>query len=118
MGGYFIPVGKDTLGINFSKTMLNGLLRTKMNFQGLVVTDWLHNMPWGVEKLSEKDRQKTMILAGVDQIGGDNDPKHILANAKDGGIPMPVIDLSAQRIPQTRIPAGAVRKSLCRSGER
>jgi len=98
MGGYFIPVGKDTLGINFSKTMLNGLLRTKMNFQGLVVTDWLHNMPWGVEQLSEKDRQKTMILAGVDQIGGDNDPKHILANAKDGGIPMPVIDLSAQRI--------------------
>jgi len=98
MGGYFIPVGKDTVGINFSKAMINNLLREKMGFQGLVVTDWLRNMPWGVEKLSEKDRQKTIVLAGVDQIGGDNDPKNILASAKDGSIPMAVIDLSARRI--------------------
>jgi beta-glucosidase len=98
MGGYFIPVGRDTLAINYSKAMLNGLLREKMGFQGLVVTDWLRNMPWGVEKLSEKDRQKTMVLAGVDQIGGDNDPSVILASVKDGGIPMPVIDTAARRI--------------------
>lgn len=98
MGGYFIPVGRDTLGINFSKAMINGLLREKMGFQGLVVTDWLRNMPWGVEKLSEKDRQKTIVLAGVDQIGGDNDPSVILASVKDGGIPMAVVDIAARRI--------------------
>jgi len=63
-----------------------------------VVTDWLRNMPWGVEKLSEKDRQKTMVLAGVDQIGGDNDPSVILASAKDGGIPIAVIDAAAKRV--------------------
>jgi len=97
MGGYFIPVGKDTVGINFSKAMLNGLLRSKMGFDGLVVTDWLRNMPWGVEKLSEKDRQKMMVLAGVDQIGGDNDPSVILSSVKDGGIPMAVIDTVARR---------------------
>jgi beta-glucosidase len=98
MGGYFIPVGKDTLGINFSKAMITNLLREKMGFQGVVVTDWLRNMPWGVEKLSEKDRQKTIVLAGVDQIGGDNDPKYILASVKDGSIPMAVIDASVRRI--------------------
>ncbi len=98
MGGYFIPVGKDTLGINFSKAMIANLLREKMGFQGVVVTDWLRNMPWGVEKLSEKDRQKTIVLAGVDQIGGDNDPKYILASVKDGSIPMAVIDASVRRI--------------------
>jgi len=98
MGGYFIPVGKDTVGINFSKAMIDGLLREKMGFQGLVVTDWLRNMPWGVEKLSEKDRQKMIILAGVDQIGGDNDPSVILASVKDGGIPMAVVDAAARRI--------------------
>jgi len=98
MGGYFIPVGRDTIAINFSKTMIDGLLREKMGYQGLVVTDWLRNMPWGVEKLSEKDRQKMMVLAGVDQIGGDNDPGVILASVKDGGIPMSVIDLAARRI--------------------
>jgi beta-glucosidase len=63
-----------------------------------VITDWLRNMPWGVEKLSEKDRQKTMVLAGVDQIGGDNDPKFILASVKDNGIPMTVIDTVARRV--------------------
>ncbi|HTS60409.1 MAG TPA: glycoside hydrolase family 3 N-terminal domain-containing protein [Candidatus Acidoferrales bacterium] len=98
MGGYFIPVGKDTVAINFSNAMINGLLREKMGFQGLVVTDWLRNMPWGVEKLSEKDRQKMMVLAGVDQIGGDNDPGVILAGVKDGSIPMGVIDAAARRI--------------------
>ncbi|MGD0777061.1 MAG: glycoside hydrolase family 3 N-terminal domain-containing protein [Candidatus Solibacter sp.] len=98
MGGYFIPVGKDTLGINFSKAMITNLLREKMGFHGLVVTDWLRNMPWGVEKLSEKDRQKTIVLAGVDQIGGDNDPKYILASVKDGSIPMALIDASMRRI--------------------
>jgi beta-glucosidase len=98
MGGYFIPVGKDTLAINYSKAMIDGLLREKMGFQGLVVTDWLRNMPWGVEKLSEKDRQKMMVLAGIDQIGGDNDPSVILASVKDGGIPMAVIDRAARRI--------------------
>jgi len=98
MGGYFIPVGKDSMGINFSKAMITNLLREKMGFHGVVVTDWLRNMPWGVEKLSEKDRQKTMVLAGVDQIGGDNDPSVILASVKDGGIPLAVIDASVRRV--------------------
>jgi beta-glucosidase len=78
--------------------MITNLLREKMGFHGLVVTDWLRNMPWGVEKLSEKDRQKTIVLAGVDQIGGDNDPKYILASVKDGSIPMALIDASMRRI--------------------
>ncbi len=98
MGGYFIPVGKDTVAINFSAKMVDGLLRNTAGFQGMVVTDWLRNMPWGVEKLSERDRQKTMVLAGVDQIGGDNDPKYILESVKDGGISPARLDLSARRV--------------------
>jgi len=31
-------------------------------------------MPWGVEKLSEKDRQKMTVLAGVDQFGATTTP--------------------------------------------
>ncbi len=98
MGGYFIPVGKDTVAINFSRKMTDGLLREQMGFNGLVVTDWLRNMPWGVEHLSEKDRQKMMVLAGVDQIGGDNDPKYIIENVRDGGIPLSRLDVSARRV--------------------
>ena len=98
MGGYFIPVGKDTVAVNFSKAMLTSLLREKMGFQGLVVTDWLRINPWGVEKLSEKDRQKLIVLAGADQIGGDNDPKYILANVKDGSTPAALIDAAVRRV--------------------
>lgn len=97
MTAYGIPVGKDTVGIAFSKAMVDDLLRRKMGFQGLVVTDWNHNMPWGVERLSEKDRQKMQVLAGVDQIGGNNDPGVILSSIKDGSIPMAVIDTVARR---------------------
>jgi beta-glucosidase len=39
-----------------------------------------------------------MVLAGIDQIGGDNDPGVILASVKDGGIPMAVVDAAARRI--------------------
>jgi beta-glucosidase len=98
MGGYFIPVGKDTVAINFSAKMTDDLLRKTMGYQGMVVTDWLRNMPWGVESLSEKDRQKTMVLAGVDQIGGDNDPKYILENVKDGSVSQARLDQSARRV--------------------
>jgi beta-glucosidase len=98
MGGYFIPVGKDTVAINFSSKMIDGLLRQTMGYQGMVVTDWLRNMPWGVEHLSEKERQKMMVLAGVDQIGGDNDPKYILENVRDGSISQARLDLSARRV--------------------
>jgi beta-glucosidase len=97
MTAYGIPVGKDTVGIAFSKAMVNELLRKKMGFQGLVVTDWNHNMPWGVETLSEKDRQRMTVLAGVDQFGGNSDPSVILSNVKDGSIPMAVIDTVARR---------------------
>jgi beta-glucosidase len=55
-------------------------------------------MPWGVETLSEKDRQKMTVLAGVDQFGGNNDPGVILSNVKDGSIPMAVIDTVARRV--------------------
>ncbi len=98
MGGYFIPVGKDTVGINYSKKMLDGLLREQMGFNGLVVTDWLRGMPWGVENLSEKDRQRMMVMAGVDQIGGDNDPKYIIESVKDGSIPLSRLDVTARRV--------------------
>lgn len=97
MTAYAIPVGQDTVGIAFSKAMVNDLLRRKMGFQGLAVTDWNHNMPWGVEHLSEKDRQKMQVLAGMDQIGGNNDPGVILSSVKDGTIPTAVIDVVATR---------------------
>jgi beta-glucosidase len=98
MPGYAIPSGVDTVGMAFSKTIITDLLRGKYRFDGLVVTDWLRNMPWGVEDLTEKQRQQRIVEAGCDQIGGDNDPKYIVELVKDGKIPESRIDESARRV--------------------
>jgi beta-glucosidase len=98
MPGYAIPVGYDTVGMNFSKVIVGGMLRKKQGFQGVVVTDWLRNMPWGVEDLSEKQRQQRMVEAGVDQIGGDNDPRYIIELVQDGAVTAARVDESARRV--------------------
>jgi beta-glucosidase len=98
MGGYAIPVGFDTVGINFSKVMIADRLRRKHRFAGLVVTDWLRNMPWGVEHLGEKERQRRTVDAGVDQVGGDNDGRFIVELVQDGKIPDSRLDESAVRV--------------------
>lgn len=97
MPGYAIPVGKDTVGMAFSKTIVTDLLRGKFGFDGLVVTDWLRNMPWGVEDLTEKQRQQRIVAAGCDQIGGDNNPKYMIELVKEGAISEARISESARR---------------------
>lgn len=98
MPGYAIPVGYDTVGMNFSRVIVGGLLRKKMAFDGVVIADWLRNMPWGVENLSEKQRQQRMVEAGVDQIGGDNDPKYIIELVKEGAVTESRLNESARRV--------------------
>ena len=97
MPGYAIPVGVANVGMAFSRVIVTDLLRKKYRFDGLVVTDWLRNMPWGVEDLSEKQRQQRIVEAGCDQIGGDNDPKYINELVKEGSIAETRIDESARR---------------------
>ena len=106
MGGYMIPMGKDTVGVNFSKAMITDLLREKLGFQGVVISDTLRSMPWGVEQLSQKDRHKTMVLAGVDQILSDNDPKYVIECVKEGSIPEARVTASARRILRTTFQLG------------
>jgi len=98
MGGYMIPVGKDTVGANFSKAIATDLLRGQLHFQGIMITDTLRSMPWGVEHLSQKERHKTMVLAGVDQILSENDPKYVIECVREGSLPAARLDVSARRI--------------------
>lgn len=98
MTGYAIPVGIDTVAMSFSRKIVHDLLRETLGFDGLVVTDWLKNMPWGVENLSESDRQLLMMQAGVDQIGGEDDPSLILSLVRSGKITESRLDESVRRI--------------------
>ena len=85
---YTISWNQDTVyGENiangFSKYIINDLLRGKYGYDGVVCTDWLitgdvtsvevfQGKPWGVEKLSIAERHYKVLMAGVDQFGGNN----------------------------------------------
>jgi beta-glucosidase len=85
------PKNGENVGNSYNKYLINDLLRTKYKYDGVVCTDWgitgehkaldqfLDGRSWGVENLSEVDRHFKILMAGVDQFGGNNDAKPILA---------------------------------------
>ena len=76
---------KENVGNGYSKYLVTDLLRKKYNYDGVVCTDWLitadegkspdvfAGKSWGVEKLTIAERHYKILMAGVDQFGGNND---------------------------------------------
>ena len=74
----------ENVGNNFSKYIITDLLRQKYGYDGVVCTDWLvtadegktpdifAGKSWGVEKLTIAERHYKILMAGVDQFGGNN----------------------------------------------
>ncbi|BAV06568.1 beta-glucosidase [Filimonas lacunae] len=92
---YTITYGQDTkygenVGNGFSKYFITDLLRNKYGYNGVVCTDWLitadegktpnqfAGKSWGVENLSIADRHYKVLMAGVDQFGGNNEKQPVL----------------------------------------
>jgi len=81
--------GED-VGNSYSKYIITDLLRNKYGYDGVVCTDWaitadegktpdiFAGKSWGVEKLSISERHYKVLMAGVDQFGGNNVAKPIL----------------------------------------
>lgn len=74
----------ENVGNSYSKYIINDLLRTKYAYDGVVCTDWgvtadegktpdmFAGKSWGAEKLSVAERHYKILMAGVDQFGGNN----------------------------------------------
>jgi beta-glucosidase len=92
---YTISYGQDkknneNVGNGFSKYIITDLLRDKYGYDGVVCTDWLitadegptpdvfAGKSWGTEKMSVAQRHYKVMMAGVDQFGGNNDIKPVL----------------------------------------
>jgi len=92
---YTISYNQDTknhenVGNSYSKYMITDLLRNKYGYDGVVCTDWsithdnhaidqfLSGKCWGKENESVAKRHYDVLMAGVDQFGGNNDKKPIL----------------------------------------
>lgn len=81
---------KENVGNSYNSYLIKDLLRDKYGYDGVVCTDWGitgdHNVmdsfidgkSWGVEHLSLAERHYKILMAGVDQFGGNNDMKPIL----------------------------------------
>jgi beta-glucosidase len=78
------------VGNSYSKYIITDLLREKYGYDGVVCTDWgitadpgpidvfFSGKCWGVEDLTVADRHYKILMAGVDQFGGNNDKKPVL----------------------------------------
>lgn len=88
---YTISVGEgEAVANGYNKYLITDLLREKYGYDGILCTDWgitgdvaavdqFQGKPWGVEDLSVAERHYKAIEAGMDQFGGNNDMKPVLA---------------------------------------
>lgn len=98
MTAYGIPTGLDTVGSSFSKPVVTDLLRGRLGYRGIVISDWLHAMPWGVEALTKEDREGKMIAAGIDQFGGEHETQYVVDLVKRGDVSIARLDESMRRV--------------------
>ena len=107
---YGIPVGQtdEDVAMAYNKYILTNLLREKMNFEGVICTDWgvIEGRHWGVDNLSIIDRYEKSINAGVDQYGGENKPEYVVELVKNGKVTESRIDDSVRRILKNKFELG------------
>lgn len=106
---------KENVGNSYNKYLINDLLRNKYKYDGVVCTDWgitgdhkfldqfLDGRSWGVENLTEVERHYKILMAGVDQFGGNNNAKPIIEAYRKG-----VAEMGEAKM-RTRMEQSAVR---------
>ena len=108
-------------GAGFNDYLLKNLLRGRYGFDGVIVSDWGITgncpqackdnkppaffvgswgvgMPWGMEEATIVQRFAEAFKAGVDQIGGSNQPQYVLDAVNAGLITTARVNQSARRV--------------------
>ncbi|MBR3505264.1 MAG: glycoside hydrolase family 3 C-terminal domain-containing protein [Clostridia bacterium] len=82
--------GEEDVGNAYSRRLITDELRGRFGYDGVVCTDWgvthdegegvaeFAGKCWGAETLTEAERHYRILMAGVDQFGGNNDMKPVL----------------------------------------
>ncbi|GIT78719.1 beta-glucosidase [Leifsonia sp. LS1] len=123
---YGMPVGTEyeEVGFGFNTSVITGLLRERLGFDGLVCTDWglltdaeIFGQPfparaWGVEHLSPRERMKKVLDAGADQFGGEACPELLIELVESGDVPERRLDESARRILREKFELGLFEDAL------
>ncbi len=115
---------KENVGNSYNYYLIHDLLREKYKFDGVVCTDWLitadetaldqflTGKSWGVEGLSVAQRHYKILMAGVDQFGGNNDAAPVIGAYQIG------VKEHGEAYMRTRFEQSAVRllKNLFKTG--
>ena len=100
----------EEVGFGYNRQIVTGLLREKLGYDGVVVTDWelvndnhvgdqvLPARAWGVEHLDPHGRMELILEAGADQFGGEECVDILLDLVAQGRVTEERIDASARRI--------------------
>jgi beta-glucosidase len=114
---YGMPVGLvvdgepiEEVGFGYNRQILTGLLRERLGYDGVILTDWelvndnvvgdqvLPARAWGVEDLDARGRLVKILDAGADQFGGEQCTDLLIELVRDGTVTEDRIDQSARRI--------------------
>lgn len=109
---YGMPVGTEyeEVGFGFNRSVVTGILRERLGFDGIVCTDWslitdhlavgdqTAARAWGVEHLSEEERLLKVLDAGADQFGGEYRTDLVLDLVRRGRLAQSRVDESVRRI--------------------
>ncbi|KAL4919490.1 beta-glucosidase C [Aspergillus aurantiobrunneus] len=100
----------DPVGWAFNRRIITELLREKLGFDGIVLTDWsiitgssvtgelLPPRAWGVEHLTELERAALVLEAGCDQFGGEERPDLVIELVRQGIVAEERINQSVRRL--------------------
>lgn len=100
----------EEVGFAYNKQIITGLLRDRLGYGGVVLSDWelvtdnvvgdrvLPARAWGVEGLDPRQRMLKLLDAGVDQFGGEECTEILLELVRAGTVPESRLDESVRRV--------------------
>ena len=100
----------EQVGFGYNRQVVTGMLRERLGYQGVVLTDWelvndnhvgdqvLPARSWGVEHLDPHGRMELILHAGCDQFGGEECVDVLLDLVRDGRVTEERVDGSARRL--------------------
>ena len=118
----------EPYGAGYSKVLLTDLLRKKLGYKGIILSDWAITLDcnarcsaptaeepqrpqdistdWGVNDLTVEQRYALGVKAGIDQFGGTQDVAPLLAAVRDGLVSEARINASVRRVLQAKFQQG------------
>jgi len=122
---YGMPVGLEVdgekveeVGFGYNRQVVTGLLRERLGYDGVVITDWelvndnhvgdqvLPARAWGVEHLDPSERLELILDAGADQLGGEECVDLLLDLVRSGRVTEARVDESARRLLRVKFRLG------------